>query len=113
MFGFGKNNKAIDAFADELVADFVKRFPIEKEKDLGSNKAKPARNLGKAAGELVDRRSADFVFQHKLGVYGKARLLNRVKWQMQEIGYTTEFVDLTLAELTRSIARTVRPAPAK
>jgi hypothetical protein len=43
-------------------------------------------------------------------VYGKARLLNRIKWQMKEGGYSEEFVDVTLAELTRVIARAGAPA---
>jgi hypothetical protein len=107
MFGFGKKNAAIDAFAAKLVDEFVTRFPVEKEEDLGTAKRKPARNLGKAAGELVDRRFAAFVTEHQLGVYGKARLLNKIKWQMTELGYSKDFVDTTLSELTVSMTRKV------
>ena len=110
MFGFGKNNAAIDAFADELVGELTTRFPPTKAELLGGTKAKPARSLGKAAAELIDRKFSAFVGEHKLGVYGKARLLNRIKWQMNEGGYSGEFVDVTLAELTRVVARR---APAK
>ena len=102
MFGFGKKNAAIDAFADELAAELRTRFPAEKEKSLGADKAKPARKLGKAAGELIDRRFAAFIVDNKLCVYGKARLLNRVKWQMREDGYSEEFIDTTVAELARA-----------
>jgi hypothetical protein len=104
MFGFGKNNKTIDAFADELVVALVTRFPPEKEKELGTNKAKPARSLGKAVADIVERRFPAFVVEHKLGVYGKARLLNRVKWQMREKGYSEAFIDVTMAEFTKSSA---------
>ena len=104
MFGFAKKNTAIDAFADVLVADLTERFPPEKEKELGGNRAKPARKFGKAAGEM-DRRLAAFAVENKLGVYGKARLLNRVQWQLRERGYSMEFVDVTVAELTNIIAR--------
>lgn len=105
MFGFGKKNSEIDAFGDSLVADLTARFPPDKEERLGSKKVKPARSLGKAAGELIDRRFASFVAEQELGVYGKARLLNRIKWQMREGGYTDEFIDVTLAELARAGAR--------
>jgi hypothetical protein len=112
MFGLGKKNAAIDAFAVELVADFVKRFPVEKEEDLGTSKRKPARSLGKAAGDLVDHRFAEFVAEQGLGVYGKARLLNQVKWQMTELGYSKSFIDTTLSELTVAMTRRAG-APAK
>ena len=110
MFGLGKNNAAIDAFADELVGELTTRFPPAKEELLGGSQPKPARSLGKAAASLIDHRFSDFVANRKLGVYGKARLLNRIKWQMKEGGYSEGFVDVTLAELTRVIARAGAPA---
>ena len=113
MFGFGKKGAAIDAFADKLIAELRTRFPASKEEDLGSSRMKPARQLGKAAGDLIDRQFAGFVMEHKLGVYGKARLLNRVKWQMREHGYSSDFIDATVSELARSSARPIAAAIAE
>jgi hypothetical protein len=104
MFGFGKKNAAIDAFADTLIADLVTRFPAAKEKELGGNRAKPARQLGKAASEM-DYGVTVFTAEHKVGIYGKARLLNRVQWQLRDRGYSRDFIETTVAELTRLIAR--------
>lgn len=112
MFGFGKKGREVDAFGDALVQELSARFPPQKEQNLGGKKPKPARSLGKVAGELIDRKFAGFVAEQKLGVYGKARLLNRIKWQMREAGYTDEFVDVTLAELTRATAKRA-PSPRK
>lgn len=111
MFTFGKKTAVIQGFADELVAQLVARFPAEKTKELGTKKAKPARIFGKAVGEL-EHRFAAFVAEHKLGIYGKAKLLNRIKWQMQEGGYPAEFIDITLAELTRAGVKRVAGSPA-
>ena len=98
MFGFGKNNAVIDAFAAEIVADVARRFPVRLEAELGGSKAKPARKLGKTAGDL-ERRVAAFQAEHKLGVYGKARLLNKIKWGLQECGYSEAFIDATITTL--------------
>jgi len=98
MFGFGKNNAAIDAFAAEIVADVAQRFPVRLEAELGGTKLKPARKLGKTAGDL-ERRVATFEAANKLGVYGKARLLNKIKWGLQECGYSEAFIDATITTL--------------
>ncbi len=102
MFGFGKNNAAIDAFAGTLVADLTKRFPREKQAELGGTKAKPAQQLAKAVNEL-ERNIATFQQEHKLGVYGKARLLNKIKWQMKELQYSEDFIDATITTLARLV----------
>ena len=104
MFGFGKNNAAIDAFADGLADELVSRFPPRTEQDVKKT-AKSARNFSNAAAQMVDKLAA-FVTERKLGVYGKARLLNRIKWRMREVGYRSEFIDVTVLELTRATAKT-------
>ena len=98
MFGFGKNNAAIDAFAAEIVADVARRFPVQLEAELGGTKAKPARKLGKTAGDL-ERRVTAFHTSNKLGVYSKARLLNKIKWGLKERGYSEPFIDATITTL--------------
>ena|ERR1700690_3812706 len=104
MFGLGKGNAAIDEFAKTLVAELVKRFPTKKQSELSGRKLKPAQQLGKTVGEL-ERRIAKFSGEQKLGIYGKARLLNNVKWQMKELGYSDDFIDATTATLAQAIGR--------
>ena len=98
MFGLGKHNAAIDAFAAALVTDLVKRFPVDRQAELGGKKAKPARKLGKAVGDL-ERRVAAFQQETHLGIYGKARLLNKIKWQLKDLGYFDAFIDATTTTL--------------
>ncbi|MFO1303503.1 MAG: hypothetical protein U1F54_07210 [Burkholderiales bacterium] len=103
MFGNKEKNAQIEAFADQLVSDLVARFPVEKEAALGTNKLKPARQLGKTANAL-ERSVVAFQAESKLGVYGKAKLLNRLKWSLKEKGYGEDFVDNTVAEITRMLS---------
>ena len=102
MFGLKERNARIVAFADQLVLDLVKRFPVEKEAQLGTSKLKPARQLGKTANEL-ERSVVAFQQESRLGIYGKAKLLNRLKWELKEKGYGEAFIDQTVAELTRML----------
>lgn len=102
MFGSKEKSARITAFADQLVQDIVKRFPVEKEAQLGTNKLKPARQLGRTANDL-ERSVVAFQQEAGLGIYGKAKLLNRLKWELKEKGYGEEFIDQTVAELTRML----------
>ena len=74
------------------------------ERELGGNRAKPARALGKAAANSTDA-SPSSRRRSRLGIYAKARLLNRVKWQLNERGYSEPFVAVTVAELTAIVSR--------
>ena len=107
MFGLKEKNARIEAFADQLVSELAARFPVEKEADLGTKKLKPARQLGKTANAL-ERSVVAFQTEAKLGVYGKAKLLNRLKWSLKEKGYGEAFIDNTVAELTRMLSLRVK-----
>ena len=100
MFGLGKKNAAIEAFATTIVADLKKRFPPDRERLLGGDKLKPAAELGKAV-SLLERQAIAFQQENKLGVYGKAKLINAIKWEMKELAYSEPFIDTTAANLAR------------
>ena len=102
MFGFKETNARINAFADQLINDIVDRFPVEKQAELGTNKLKPARQLGSTA-NLLERTIVTFQQEARLGIYGKAKLLNRIKWALKERGYAEAFIDQTIAEMTRML----------
>jgi hypothetical protein len=104
MFGIGKKNDAIESFASGLVTGFSKRFPPALESDLGTDKLKPAAQLGKVVGEL-ERQAVAFQHEQKLGVYGKAKLINSIKWQMKELGYSDKFVDVTATNLAQVLGK--------
>ena len=102
MFGFKETNARINAFADQLAKDIVDRFPVEKQAELGTNKLKPARQLGRTA-NVLERTIVTFQQEARLGIYGKAKLLNRIKWSLKERGYAEAFIDQTIAEMTRML----------
>jgi hypothetical protein len=104
MFGIGKKNDAIEAFATALMVGFSKRFPPDMVKDLGTDKLKPASQLGKVVGEL-ERQAVAFQQEQKLGVYGKAKFINTIKWQMKEMGYAERFIDVTAANLAQVMGK--------
>jgi hypothetical protein len=99
MFGSKEKNARIEAFADQLIAELVQRFPVEKEAELRTSRLEPARQLGSAVNVQQEAR---------LGIYGKARLLNRLKWELKEKGYGEAIIDLTVAEVTRMLSLRVK-----
>jgi len=103
MFGLGKNTDAIDALAGEVVAAFEKRFPPARQAELGGSKLDTARQLARAVHDL-ENSVAKFALDNKLGVYGKARVLNQIKWKLKELDYSPDFIDATTTNLTKIVA---------
>ncbi len=50
-------------------------------------------------------RAMEFKKQHKLGVYKKARLGNTFRWELQEMGYSEKFIELSTEGLIVYITR--------
>lgn len=92
MFGLGKNNAEIDAFATKGCADLVKRFPPRREAELGGDQRKAGKTLGLALTDLQQRTVA-FQREHALGVYGKARLLRAIQQELRRLQYSERFVE--------------------
>lgn len=90
----------VDAFAQQLADDLAKRYGPELECDT-TKKRNPQR-LTKAFDSTFNR-AIKFQQEHKLGIYGKARLSNAFKWQLKELGYPDEFVDLATSAMTKFI----------
>ena len=103
MFGIGKNNAAIDAFALEICGDLAKRFPQSREAELGGDRGKVGVTLGKALADL-QRRVAVFQSTRKLGIYGKARLLRAIRSELQRLQYSATFVAATTDLLVNTVA---------
>jgi hypothetical protein len=92
MFGFGKQNAAIDAFAVEICRNLCERFPQSREHELGGDRKKVGKTLGNALTE-AQTRVIRFQEEQKLGVYGKARLLRSIQQELRRREYTDKFVD--------------------
>lgn len=95
---FFKTNKITDEFARHLAVDLAKRYPVALEIDQ-TKKRNPSR-LTKAFDSTFNR-AIKFQLEHKLGIYGKAKLSAAFKWELKELGYPDDFVDLATSAMTK------------
>jgi hypothetical protein len=94
MFGWF-DFKEVDAFADGVVADLLKRSPPA---GLHMPAKKAAERLRRGQ-DVIFARAESFGRDHKPGFYKKARIGNRVRWGLREAGYAPEFADALSEEL--------------
>lgn len=95
--GFGKSAPT-DEFARQLAVDLAKRYPVALEIDQ-TKKRNPSR-LTKAFDSTFNR-AINFQLEHKLGIYGKAKLASAFKSELKELGYPDDFVDLATSAMTK------------
>jgi hypothetical protein len=89
------NGKGVDEFADSIVADLVKRLPPS---GVDAPAKKAAERLKKTH-DAIFGRIEKFARAQKLNIYKKARLGNRLKWALLDVGYPSDFVDTLTLEL--------------
>ena len=90
LFG-GPSNREIDAFAVALSKSLSDRVPPGSEPpSISGNKA--ARQFAKTLTKILED-AREFQKEHRLGVYGRARVANTFKWELKELGYNEEFVE--------------------
>ncbi len=85
------STKEVDAFSKGLAQELAKRYPPAMEKD--SEKKISQKRLTNLLEETLFK-ARQFKQQHKLGVYKKAKLVNSFKWELKELGYSEQFIDL-------------------
>ncbi len=98
VFGW-LDTKEVDAFADEVVAELLLRFPPGGV-DLSTKKA-VERALRSADRLLL--RTSDFARSRRLNVYKKARFGNRVQWALREAKYPAHFVEMMTETLVTRV----------
>jgi len=91
--------KAVDEFADGVVADLVKRVPPPSIASVGKTTAKRLKNTN----DMIFARAEAFARAQPLNLYKKAHLGNRVKWALREAGYPEDFVDALTYDLVTVI----------
>jgi len=104
MFGDWFKVKEVDEFADSIVADLVKRLPPSGVELPGKKAAEKLRRTH----DVIFRRIEIFGRAHRLNIYKKARLGNRVKWALAEAGYPSGFVDTLTIELLTVVTYAAR-----
>jgi len=96
------SNKDLDEFSKSLARELAQHYELAGEDPSLNKKAK--RKLGKAL-DRIYLKAVDFQTEHKLGIYGKARLGNTFKWELKELGYRQAFVDEATKGLILSLNR--------
>lgn len=96
------SNKDLDEFSKSLARELARQYESGSEDQALNKKAK--RKLGKALDKIY-LKAVDFHLEHKLGIYGKARLGNTFKWELKELGYKESFVDEATKGLILSLNR--------
>lgn len=102
MLSLLKSGKKINEFARELTENLSKRYPpaldVNPEKKISANR------LTKVLEEALASAS-QFQRENKLGIYGKAKLGNEFKWQLKELGYSDQFIEVATEGLMVYITR--------
>jgi len=101
LFG-SVSGKQIDEFAKSLAQELAKRYPAALDK--GGERRISQKRMTTILEDTCNR-ALDFKKQHKLGVYKKARLGNTFRWELQEMGYSENFVELATEGLIVYITR--------
>jgi hypothetical protein len=95
-------NKEIDIFAKALAQDLAKRFPPALE-NSPEKKISPNR-ITKVLEEAVGK-AVTFNRDQRLGTIGKAKLGNTFRWELKELGYSDNFVEVATEALIVYITR--------
>lgn len=98
IFGGSEVNK----FAKALAADVAKRYPPELEAQTGK---RPSTNRLTRIIEDVCKKAEDFQGMNRLGWLGKARLANSFRWELQELGYQKDLIEVATEALIVSVSR--------
>ena len=92
------NTKDVNALADRLAEDFVRKIPPTSLEGSSSSK-----KLSKSYGQVM-RQAHAFVQTHSMNLYKKAHMANRFKWALLQAGYPKWFVDEMTYELASVVA---------
>jgi len=103
MGWFGSKNKvSINSFSKELTSKMEKRYPVSM--DTNEQKVISEKKLTKILEDSF-KEGAAFKVEHKLGVFGKAKLINAFKWDLTELGYSKKFIDVAVEGMTVYVSR--------
>jgi hypothetical protein len=97
--------KHVQEFANELATTLAKRYPSALE----ANKSRTISEvrLTKILEDVLIRGQA-FQREHRLGMFGKAKLGNEFRWRLKELGYSDKFIEVATEGLMVYLARADR-----
>jgi hypothetical protein len=92
----------VDAFAKTLAQDIAKRYPPALDSQPGK---RPSVNRLTRIIEDACAKAFDFGKEHSLGWLSKARLGNAFRWELTELGYQKDFVELATEAVIVQLSR--------
>lgn len=98
----------VDEFAKSLAAQIAKRYPPALDREPGK---RPSLNRLTRIVEDACQKVVTFQAEHRLGVVGKAKLGNAFRWELTELGYQKDFVDLATEAVVVHLSRAPSAAP--
>jgi hypothetical protein len=94
------DTKELEEFATVLAQDLARRFPPASESRTDAG----AKHQIKVILEGLAARAVRYRQEHKLGLYGKAKLGNVFQWKLKELGYSAAFAEGATKELVTRLA---------
>ena len=98
------DTKEVDSFAQWVVTELTQRLPPAT---LDTDDPKIPDRI-RRMNEFISGRATTFALEQRPNFYKRARLANKVKWGMREVGYTARFADTFSYELATLITVTAR-----
>jgi len=106
---FSFSGGAVAGFAKDLAENVAKRYPPSL--DISPEKRVSEARLTRVLEETL-AKAVEFQREHKLGMFGKAKLANEFKWQLKELGYSEKFIEVATEGLMVYITRGAAPTDA-
>jgi hypothetical protein len=94
------DTRELQQFATDLANDLGRRFPPASEARTDTG----AKNQIRVILEGLAARAARYQDEHKLGIYGKAKLANVFRWKLTELGYSKDFVESATKQVVTRLA---------
>lgn len=102
---FGRQTK--NDFAVQLAADIAKRYPPHLDSQPGK---RPSVSRLTRIVEDVCTKASSFQAEQRLGWFGKASFANVFAWELRELGYQKDFVDMATEAVVVHISRRQKKA---
>jgi hypothetical protein len=93
------DTRELDAFADAVVAELVRRYPPPGEGVTGKKAFDRLRRSFAVTFDGIDR----FLAGRRLNLYKRAKFANRLRWALADAGYPPEFVDTMTREVVTHV----------
>lgn len=91
MLSFFGKGKLAKEFANLLAQELAKRYPPAIEK--GEGRKISEKGLSNIL-EGIYGKAVEFKKSNRLGIYATARLGNVFRWELKELGYSDQFIEM-------------------